>query len=217
MKRLSFAFLAWGLLSGILFSLGSAEEGRAKGYRLYEATAATVNGKVIFLSDVVREVCLAGCGAFPGDEPADRSLSAARERLIADTLVGEEEEKLELGPVDNVALRETAARAMDIVRRCPSPCAKQVSDDQVRDYVARRLSVQEFLRKRVSVFIDVNEEEVQREVQRRISRLGLRPEDVAEETVRKELLEEKAAREIRNWFDRAMSKSRILRSPLEER
>jgi hypothetical protein len=35
--------------------------------------------------------------------------------------------------------------------------------------------------------------------------------------VRRELLEQKAEREVRNWFDRVTSKSRILLSPLEER
>jgi len=100
---------------------------------------------------------------------------------------------------------------------CPSPCAKDVSAGQVRDYAARRLLVRDFLDKRVSVFVDVTEEEVQREITRRASRSGGSPGEIPEETVRKELLEEKAAREIRNWFDRATSKSRILLSPLEER
>ena len=179
--------------------------------------AATVNGEVIFLSDVIREACLAKCGVFPGDEPVDLSLSAARDRLIADTLVMQEQVKLELGAFDNAALREATARAGDILGRCPSSCAREVRPGQVRDYVERRLLVRDFLRKRVSVFVDVNEEEVQREIQRRGSRAGTSPADLSEETVRKELLEEKAAREIRNWFDRATSKSRILISPLEER
>ena len=217
MRRLLPVLLAGGIVFAIPLPPGGAEEKGAEGYRIFEAMAATVNGEVIFLSDVIRETCLAKCGVFPGNEPVELSLSASRDRLIADTLVMQEQEKLELGAVDNAALREAAARAWDILERCPSSCAKEILPGQIRDYVERRLLVRDFLLKRVSLFVDVNEEEAQREIQRRASRLGTSPAEISEGTVRKELLEEKAAREIRNWFDRATSKSRILLSPLEER
>lgn len=217
MKRIFLGLLVCVFLAAPSPSPGAGREGGADGYRLFEATAATVNGDVIFLSDVLREACLAGCGAFPGDEPSGRSLSESRDMLIADTLVVQEEEKLGLGTVDNSVLAETAARAFRIMAACPSPCAGGISADRLRNYVARRLLVREFLRKRVAVFVDVNEEEVQREIQRRASRAEVLPGQVPEETVRKELYEEKAAREIRNWFDRATSKSRIVLSPMEEK
>jgi len=216
-KRIRSGILVSGILSAILFSPAGAQEKETGGYRLYEATAATVNGEVLFLSDVVRESCLRACGAFPGDEMVVLSLPEARDRLIADILVRQEEEKLALGTVDNTALQKAVAGASAAMASCPFPCAKEVSGEQVRDYAARRLLVREFLRKRVSAFVDVKEEEVEREVKRRASRSGVRPEDVPREAVRKELLEESSAREIRNWFDRATSKSRVLLSPLEER
>jgi hypothetical protein len=214
--------LCLGVFAGVLFFAvclfpGGTEAAGPKGYLLYEATAATVNGEVIFLSDLDREVCLKACGAFPGDEPIGVSLPEARDGLIADILVRQEEEKLGLGTVDNAVLQATAAEALDIMGACPTPCAREISDGQVRDYAARKLLVREFLRNRVSVFVDVNEEEVEREIQRRASRTGRSPGEIPEGAVRKELLDEKAAREIRNWFDRATSKSRILLSPLEER
>ena len=184
------------------------------GYRLFEATAATVNGEVVFLSDVVRESCLRACGAFPGDKPVVLSLPEAREKLIADILVRQEEEKL---AVDNTTLQKTAAEASAAMDSCSLPCAKDISGNQIRDYVARRLLVREFLQKRISTFVDVKEEDVDREVARRAARSGVRPEDVPREAVRKELLEESSAREIRNWFERATSKADILLSPLEER
>jgi hypothetical protein len=187
------------------------------GYRLFEATAATVNGEVVFLSDVVRESCLRACGAFPGDKPVVLSLPEARDKLIADILVRQEEEKLALGTVDNTALQKAAAEASAAMASCSLPCAKDVSAEEVRDYVARRLLVQEFLRERFSAFVDVKEEDVEREVARRAARSGVRPEDVPREAVRKELLEESSAREIRNWFERATSKANIMLSPLEER
>jgi len=196
----------------------AAPGGAAKtGYRLYEATAATVNGEVLFRSDVVREACFRSCGAFPGDEPADLSLAAARDRLIADTLVLQEQAKLELGTVDNAALREAAASALSSMASCSSPCAKDISAGRVRDYVKRRMLVREFLRKRVAMFVEVNDEEVQREAERRASRSGRPVADFPAEALRKELSERKAEREIGNWFARLTSKSRIVLSPLEER
>jgi len=216
-KRIRSGILAWGILSSILFSPASAQEKEAGRYRLYEATAATVNGEVLFLSDVVREACLRACGAFPGDEPVVLSLPEARDRLIADTLVRQEEEKLALGTVDNTVLQKAVAEASVAMKSCLLPCAKEVSDEQVRDYVARRLLVREFLRKRISPFVDVKEEDVEREIARRAAQSGVRPEDVSREEVRKKLLEENSAREIRNWFERATSKSNIVLSPLEER
>jgi hypothetical protein len=216
-KRIRSGFLAWGILSSILFSPAGAQEKETGRYRLYEATAAMVNGEVLFLSDVVREACLRACGAFPGDEPVVLSLPEARERLIADTLVRQEEEKLALGTVDNTALQKAIAEASVAMKSCLLPCAKEVSDEQVRNYVARRLLVREFLRKRISTFVDVKEEDVEREIARQAARSGVRPEDVSREEVRKKLLEENSAREIRNWFERATSKSNIVLSPLEER
>ena len=201
----------------IPLSNGYAEERVPGGYRLYEAMAATVNGEVLYRTDVEREACLRECGAFPEEGQTPLSLSAARDRLIADTLVRQEEEKLGLIAVDNASLQEASARALEIMRSCPSPCAGEVSGGQVREYAARRLLVREFLRKRVAVFIDVSEETVQRAIQRRASRLGIPPGDIPAESVRKELLDEEMAREIRNWFDRATSKSKIFLSPLEER
>ncbi|MGA7104168.1 MAG: hypothetical protein WBX49_02375 [Candidatus Deferrimicrobiaceae bacterium] len=217
MKRIRSGILAWGILSTVLFSFANAQEKETGGYRLYEATAATVNGEVLFLSDVVRESCLRACGAFPGEEMVMLTLPEARDRLIAEILVRQEEEKLALGTIDNTALQKAVAGALAAMESCPFPCAREVSGEQVRDYAARRLLVREFLRKRVSAFVDVKEEELERAVQRRASRSGVRPEDVPREAVRKELLEERSAREIRNWFDRATSKSKILLAPLEER
>ncbi len=217
MNRIRLGLVVGFLLCTVFRSAGIADEGAAEGYRLFEATSATVNGEVIFLSDVLREACFAQCGAFPGDGTSDRSLVGARDRLIADTLVVQEEEKLGLGAVDNAALAETADRASGIMGACGLPCADGITASHVRIYAARKLLVREFLRKRVAVFVDVNEEEVQREIQRRASRGGIPPEQVPEETVRKELHEEKATREIRNWFDRATSKSIIVLSPLEEK
>ncbi len=217
MKRPFSVLLVGCLVSAIPLSPVGAEEKGPAGYAVFEAMAGTVNGEVIFLSDVVRESCLRVCRAYPGDEQVVLLLSEARDRLIADLLVMQEQEKLGLGAVDNAALHEAAARASEIMERCPFPCAREISGEQVRAYAARRLLVRDFLRKRVSVFVDVSKEEVEREVRRRISRGEMRPEDISEETVRKELLEEKEKREIRNWFDRATSKSRILLSPMEER
>jgi len=211
------AFFAGCILFAVSLFPGGAEAAGPEGTLLYESTAAIVNGEVIFLSDLEREACLKACGAFPGDEAVGVSLPEARDGLIADILVRQEEEKLALGTVDNAVLQETVAGALDIVRACPTPCAREISDGQVRAYAVRKLLVREFLRNRVSVFVDVSEEEVEREIQRRASRMGKSPGEIPGDAVRKELLDEKSARENRNWFDRATSKSKILLSPLEEK
>lgn len=201
-------------------ALGGTGEEPAPGepgmFRLYEATAAAVNGEVLFLSDVVRRACLLRCGAFPGDEPAELPPAEVRDGMIREVLVLQEEAKLGLGEVDDAALRDGTAAALSRMQACASPCAGEVGPDEVREYVRRRLISREFLRKRVSVFVEVTDEEVQREIQRRTSREGAAPDSLAPERVRRELFEEKAAREIRNWLDRVTSKSRIVPSPLEE-
>ena len=217
MKRQRLGVFARCILFAVFLFPGGATAAGPEGYLLYEATAAIVNGEVIFLSDLDREACLKACGAFPGDEAVGVSLSEARDGLIADILVRQEEEKLGLGTVDNAVLQETVAEALGIMRACSTPCARNISADQVRAYASRKLLVREFLRNRVSVFVDVNEEEVEREIQRRASRTGKSPGEIPADAVRKEIFDEKSARETRNWFDRATSKSKILLSPLEER
>jgi hypothetical protein len=191
--------------------------GVGRGYRLYEATAASVNGEVLFLSDLARRACLLECGAFPGDEPERLPLWEVRDRLIRETLVLQEEEKLGLGGVDDAALDAAAAAARIRMESCASPCAEEIGADEVRSYVEKRLLAREFLRKRFAVFVEVTDEEVQREIQRRISRERAPPESLPEEAVRRDIRDEKTAREIRNWLDRVTSKSRIVLSPLEEK
>lgn len=186
------------------------------GYRLFESTAASINGQVLFRSDLLREACLLRCGAYPGDEPADGSLAEVRERRIREILVLQEEEKLGLGQVDNAALQEISTSAEARVSACADPCARDVDPSAVRAFVKRRLVIREFFQKRVAVFVEVNEDEVRREIERRISRGEISRESVSEEAIRSELFAEKSARAVRNWYDRVTSKSKIVRSPLEE-
>jgi hypothetical protein len=189
--------------------------GPAGGYGLLESTVAAVSGEVIFMSDVVREACFYTCGAFPGETASSTTLSKARELYIADTLVLQEQKKLGLGDVDNAALREASAEARARMARCGSPCAARIAPREVEEYVARRLLVRDFLVKRISVFIEVTDEEVQREVERRRDRAGKDAAGIREEDVRRTMVEERTAREVRNWFSRAASKARIVLSPLE--
>jgi hypothetical protein len=52
-----------------LFLLAAPGASALEGYRVYESTAASVNGEVLFLSDVVREGCFHRCAAMPGSDP----------------------------------------------------------------------------------------------------------------------------------------------------
>ncbi|MGE5700555.1 MAG: hypothetical protein ACM31N_10905 [Deltaproteobacteria bacterium] len=199
----------------LFFALSGTCAAAPEGYRAVESVAASVNGEVVFLSDVAREACFYRCGTVPGQAPQELSLAQAREKLIADTLVIQEAEKLGLGAVDNAALAAPTAESLSRTRKCGHACAEGVTEAHVRDLVRRRLLVRDFLEKRIAVFIEVNEEEVRREIGQR-SHAGAPPADLSEEAVRKSLYAEKAAAEIRNWFSRSTSRSRIVLSPLSE-
>lgn len=185
------------------------------GYRLYESTAATVNGRVLFRSDLLREACFERCGAFPGDEPLERPLEEVRERMIREVLVLQEEEKLGLGQVDNAVLREVSDSVKARMSACADPCARGIVPSAVRAFVKSRLVIRSFLRRRIGVFVEVSDDEVRREIERRVSRGEITRESVSEGTIRDELFEEKTARAVRNWYERVTSKSKIVRSPLE--
>ncbi|NJD63508.1 MAG: hypothetical protein FIA93_12405 [Deltaproteobacteria bacterium] len=208
MKR---ALLACAVFLAIAATCRAAPDG----YRRIESVAASVDGEVVFLSDVEREACFYRCGTVPGQAPREMTLSRAREMRIADTLVLQEQKKLGLGSVDNAALAAEEAGALSRTRKCASPCAVAVTVAEIHELVQRRLLVRDFLERRVAVFIEVNDEEVRREIALR-TRSGAPPEERSEEKVRKDLLREKGAAEIRNWFARATSKSRITLSPLSE-
>lgn len=185
------------------------------GYRLVEAAAASVNGEVLFLTDVVNERCFYRCGAAPGEGPRPVTLDEARSRYIADVLVLQEQRKLNLGAVDNAALAAEAAAAIGRMEACTDPCARIFRSEDVRDFTARRLLAEEFLKKRVEVFVEVRDDEIAAERERRAEREGIDPGSVSADAVRRDLSREKTEREMRNWFERAASKSRIVLSPLE--
>lgn len=186
-----------------------------EGYRRIESVAASVNGEVIFLSEVSREICFYRCGAVPGQAGQVISLARARELLVADMLVIQEQKKLGLGEVDNAAIAAATAEPFSRMKSCADPCAAAVTEADVRELVHRRILVRNFLEQRIAVFIEVNDEDVRREIEQR-TRSGDAPDGQSAETVRKRLYEEKAAAEIRNWFARTTSKSRVVLSPLPE-
>lgn len=192
---------------------GAAED--PEGFRLVEATVASVNGEVIFLTDLDRETCLFRCGAYAGESPKELAPAAVRDRMIADVLVLQEQTKLGLGEVDNSVLASAVEEGMRRMAACGAPCAKTISRPDVQTFVSRRLLVKEFFAKRVGVFIEVGDEDVERELRRRAPRGDGAPGPADREAVRAELLQERTDREIRNWFERAASKARIVVSPLE--
>jgi hypothetical protein len=188
----------------------------ADGYRVYESTAASVNGEVIFVSDVVREACFLGCAAMPGIGKESLSLREARDRLILDTLALQEQRKLLLGAVDNVTLEGYAREAESRMAACSSPCNREITPVETREWIRRELLIRDFYNRRVAVFVDVKRDDVRREFERRSSSPG-KDAGLTREEVRKEMLDARIAEEIRNWQTRAASKSRIILSPMEDR
>ena len=203
------------ILLGLLFLFPSAARA-ADGYRVYEASAASVNGEVLFVSDVAREACFLRCAAMPGTEEEILSLRAARDRLILETLALQEQRKLLLGTVDNAALAEYAREAESRMAACTSPCNRDIAPGETREWIRRKLLLRDFFNRRVAVFVEVKGDDVRRELARRSSdpRTGAEP---TWEEVRDEMLDARIAQEIRNWQTRAASKSRLILSPLEDR
>lgn len=188
----------------------------ADGYRIYESTAASVNGEVLFLSDVAREACFHRCAAFPGNVEEILSARETRDRLILDTLALQEQRKLLLGTVDNAVLEGYAREADSRMAACASSCRREITREETREWVHRKLLIRDFFTRRVAVFVEVKEDDVRREFERR----SAAPGDGAlptEEEVRDEMLASRIGQEIRNWQNRAASKSRLILSPLEER
>lgn len=203
------------ILLGLL-SLLPAAGNAAEGYRVYESTAATVNGEVLFVSDVVREACFLGCAAMPGSGAETLSLREARDRLILDTLALQEQRKLLLGSVDNVMLEGYAREAESRMAACSSPCTREIAPGKAREWIRRKLLLRDFFNRRVAVFVDVKREDVRKEVGSRSSPSG-NDANPDWRVVRQEMLEARIAEEIRNWQTRAASKSRIILSPMEDR
>jgi len=207
LKRLVFPLL---LVSLLLPRVASG----ADGFLYFEGTAATVNKEVLFFSDIFFEQCLLLCGVLPEGQAEELSLTDIRARLIADMLAFQEQKKLVLGHVDNVMLAEQVREAMAKIALCESPCRHDISVERIAKRVERRLVILDFLHGRVEIFVDVKEEDIRKELERRAEQKEPMASLSAEE-VRREILEEKIAKEVRNWHMRAASKATITLSPLE--
>jgi len=200
----------------VLLSLSSAAAHAAEGYRLYESSAASVNGEVLFVSDVAREACFLGCAAMPGTGVETLSPRQARERLILDTLALQEQRKLLLGSVDNAVLEGVAREAASRMAACPSPCQREIAPGETREWVRRKLLLRDFFNRRVGVFVEVKDDDVRKELAHRSTAPGIGAKPTWEQ-VREALLDAGIAREIRNWQTRAASKSKVILSPMEDR
>jgi len=188
----------------------------ADGYRIYESSAATVNGEVLFLSDIAREACFYRCAAFPGSQEEILSAVETRDRLILDTLALQEQKKLLLGTVDNSVWEVYAREADSRMAACASSCRREITREQAREWIHRKLLIRDFFNRRVAVFVEVKDDDVRKELERRSAEAGSGAKPT-EEQVRDEMLAERIRQEIRNWQNRAASKSRLILSPLEDR
>ena len=200
----------------VLLSLSPAAGRADEGYRVYESTVASVNGEVLFVSDLAREACLLRCAAMPGTGEEILPPREVRDRLILDTLALQEQRKLLLGTVDNVTLTGYAREAESRMAACPSPCEREIAPGELREWIRRKLLVRDFFNRRVAVFVEVKGDDVRREMARRSSAPGYDGKLTREE-VREEMLEARIAQEIRNWQARVASKARIVLSPMEDR
>jgi len=200
----------------VLLFLSPGAVRATEGYRVYESTAALVNGEVLLVSDVVREACFLGCAAMPGTGEEILPLREARDRLILDTLALQEQRKLLLGAVDNATLEGYAREAESRMAVCSTPCKREIPMGETREWIRRKLLLRDFFNRRVAVFVEVKSDDVRRELARKPSAPGNGAKPT-EEQVRDEMRDARIAQEIRNWQTRAASKSRIILSPMEDR
>jgi len=200
----------------VLLTLSPAVGRAAEGYRVYESTVASVNGEVLFVSDLAREACLLRCAAMPGSGEEILPPREVRDRMILDTLGLQEQRKLLLGTVDNVTLTGYAREAESRMAACPSPCEREIAPGELREWIRRKLLLRDFYNRRVAVFVEVKDDDVRRELARRPSAHGNGAKPT-EEQVRDEMRDARIAQEIRNWQARAASKARIVLSPMEDR
>ena len=200
----------------VLLFLSPAASRAAEGYRVYESTAASVNGEVLFVSDVAREACFLRCAAMPGTEEEILSARETRDLLILDTLALQEQRKLLLGTVDNATLTGYALEAEARMTACPSFCKREIAPGETREWIGRKLLLRDFFNRRVAVFVEVKDDDVRRELARRSSVPGNTAQPTLEK-VRDEMRDARIAQEIRNWETRAASKSRLILSPMEDR
>jgi hypothetical protein len=101
---------------------------------------------------------------MPGSEPETLALPEVRDRLITDTLVIQEQKKLALGQVDNGVLLGYAKEAAARMAACGSPCSADIRPEDTRAWVERKLLIRDFFTRRVGMFAEVGDEEVDREV-----------------------------------------------------
>jgi hypothetical protein len=200
----------------VLLFLSPAAARAAGEYKVYESTAASVNGEVLFVSDVAREACFLRCAAMPGSGEEILSAREARDRLILDTLALQEQRKLLLGTVDNATLEGYSREVESRMAACTSLCKREIAPGETREWIRRKLLLRDFFNRRVAVFVEVKEDDVRRELARRTSAPGNGAGPTWEE-VRDEMLDARIGQEIRNWQSRAASKSRVILSPLEDR
>ena len=118
--------------------------------------------------------------------------------------------------VDNVTLERVARESESRMAACPSPCRREITPGETREWIRRKLLLRDFFNRRVAVFVDVKDDDVRKELARRSSVPGNTAEPTLEQ-VRGEMRDARIAQEIRNWETRAASKSRLILSPMEDR
>ena len=168
------------------------------------------------VSDIAREACFYRCAAFPGSQEEILSAVETRDRLILDTLALQEQKKLLLGTVDNSVWEGHAREADSRMTACASSCRREITREQTREWIHKKLLIRDFFDRRVAVFVEVKDDDVRKELERRSAAPGAGEKPTGEQ-VRDEMLDARIREEIRNWQIRAASKSRLILSPQEER
>jgi len=200
MTRLFASFLC-SLLS--LASLGFAAEP-------VERIAATVNGKIIFLSDLQRHQ------AFfenPGKNGSGENLKNVLERVIDNRLLRSEAHRFVLqGPTE----AEIQQRLKGLRERFKTEGAFQealiqtgLSLDELKKEVSEQLWVEKLLQERIYSFVFISSKDVTRYYQEHAAEFGGKKQEEVEPMIRRILSEEKRTTKEAEYLARLRSHAEI--------
>lgn len=189
----------------VFSSIGSAEP--------IERIAATLNGQIIFLSDMQRYQTF-----FENPENgSDADPTKRLERVIDNRLLRLEAHRFVLqGPTE----AEIQQRLKLLKERFKTESAFQealrktgLSQEELKQEIGEQLWVEKLLQERISAFVFISPKEVTRYYQEHTADFAGKKQEDVEPTIRKTLSEEKRKTKEREYLDRLRSHAEIQVNP----
>lgn len=197
-------------LVGIFLSFFLVLSSAASAAEPVERIAATLNGQIIFLSDLQRDQIFF---ERAGDNGPERDLKKQLDRVIDNRLLRSEAHRFVLqGPTEAEMqqrlklLRDrfkTESDFQDALRKTG------LSLDELKQEVGEQLWVEKLLQERIYAFVFISPKEVTRYYQEHAAEFGAKKQEEAEPTIRKVLSEEKRTAKEKEYLERLRSHAEI--------